>query len=173
MILRRRVPRRAAHLVECAIIYSVTMLLLAGLVIFAIGVFHYQQTAYLAREAARYAAVHAGQYQKENAAAITATTLPNVTKDYIIQNIVNANAFDMDTSALSVTITINTSSGSYDWDNTTDTNSRWPSSSATVSGTNYNETNTVSVTVTYTWTPPLFVAGPVTISSTSVMPMCY
>ena len=54
------------------------MLLLAGLVVCAINVFCYQQVAYLARETARYAAVHAGQYQKENAAAITAGTLPNV-----------------------------------------------------------------------------------------------
>jgi hypothetical protein len=59
-------------------------------------VFRYQQMAHLAREAARYAAAHAGQYQAENAAAIAQGTLPNVTADYITQQIVQANATALD-----------------------------------------------------------------------------
>ena len=34
-------------------------------------------------------------------------------------------------------------------------------------------TNYVSVTVTYTWLPELFLVGPITLSSTSTLPMAY
>jgi hypothetical protein len=173
MIRNCRRRRRGAHLVESAIVFGVTMVLVLGMVVCAIGVFRYQQTAHLAREAARYAAVHAGQYGKDNAAAITAGTLPNVTSDYITKNVVKAKAIDMDSSLLSATINFNMSSGSYGWDDTANNNSRWPYSQKTISGTTYSETNTVSVTVTYQWTPEWLLVGPITLSSTSVMPVCY
>ena len=173
MRLDRSTRRRGAHLVECAFIFSVLMLLLIGLVVGAFGVFRYQQMAYLAREAARYAAVHGGQYQKENAAAIAAGTLPNVTSAYITTNIVQGNAVGLDPSALSVAVNFNMSSGSYSWDDTANNGARWPNSPRTVNGTTYNDTNTVSVTVTYQWAPEWFFAGPITITSTAIMPMCY
>src|SRR4051794_19626696 len=111
MRLPHRSRRRAAHLVECAIIFSLTIVLLAGLVVCATGVFCYQQTAYLARETARHAAVHAGLYQKENAAAITAGTLPDVNKSYLLTNVVQAKAINLDSANLATTVTFNTSSG--------------------------------------------------------------
>jgi hypothetical protein len=129
--------------------------------------------AHLAREGARYAACHAGQYQQENASAITAGTLPDVKKDYIITNIVKANAASMDPSKIQVSITINTSSGNYDWDDTANNNQRWPYSPHTVDGTTYNETNTVSVTISYQYVPSWFLGGPLTVTSTAVMPICY
>jgi hypothetical protein len=137
------------------------------------GVFRYQQMAYLAREAARYAAVHAGEYQQENAAAITAGTLPNVTSSYLTTNIVQANAVSLDTSSLQVAVKINTSNGSYDWDDTANNGQRWPYSLETINGTTYSLTNTVSVTLTYQWVPEWFLAGPLTLTSTAVMPLCY
>jgi Flp pilus assembly protein TadG len=173
MLLRRETRRQGAHLVECAIVLPLTMLLLLGLVVCATGVAHYQQTAYLAREAARYAATHAGQYQQENAAAITAGTLPNVTSDYITTNVVQADAVNLDPSQLSVTTLFNMSSGSYGWDDTANNGARWPYSPRTINGTTYSETNTVSVTVTYLWQPAWFLSGPITLSSTAVMPVCY
>src|SRR5271168_4330702 len=100
MLLRNQARRPAAHLVESALVFPITFLLVVGLVVCAMGVFRYQQTAYLARVAARYAAVHAGQYQQENAAAITAGTLPNVNESYITTNIVNTNAAGMNTAYL-------------------------------------------------------------------------
>lgn len=172
-MLLNRLIRRGAHLVESAFIFPVVMLLVAGLMVGAMGVFRYQETAYLAREAARYAAVHGGQYQKDNAAAIAQGTLPNVTSAYITTNIVQANASSLDPSQLQVTVNFNTTSGSYSWDDTTDNGNRWPYSTVTVNGTNYNATNTVSVTVTYQWIPEWFLIGPITLTSTSVMPMCY
>jgi hypothetical protein len=96
MLLTRRARRRGAHTIECAFIFPITFALLVGLVVFAMGVFRYQQMAYLAREAARYAAVHAGQYQLENAAAIAQGTLPDVTDAYIAKQVVQANAFSLD-----------------------------------------------------------------------------
>jgi Flp pilus assembly protein TadG len=172
MILVRRRRRRGAHLVECAFVFPITFLLLAGLVVLAMGVFRYQQTAYLAREAARYAAVHAGQYQKENA-AITQGTLPNVTSDYITTNVVQASAINLDPSALTVSVKFNTTGGSYDWDDTANNGQRWPYSPVTVNGTTYNATNTVSVTITYQWMPEWGLAGPITMTSTAVVPVCY
>jgi Flp pilus assembly protein TadG len=168
-----RACRRGAHLVECAFVFPVLILLLLGLVVWSMGVFRYQQMAYLAREAARYAAVHAGQYQQENAAAITAGTLPNVTSDYITTNIVQANAVNLESSSLQVTVTINTSGGSYGWDDTANNGNRWHYSTTTANGTTYNVTNTVSVTVTYQWTPEWGFGGPYTLTSTAVMPVCY
>jgi Flp pilus assembly protein TadG len=173
MLLNRRSRRRGAHLVETALVFPIVMLLVAGLVVGAMGVFRYQQTAYLAREAARYAAVHGGQYQKDNAAAIAKGTLPNVTSAYLTTNIVQANASNLDPSQLQVAVNFNTSSGTYSWDDTAGNGNRWPYSSQTISGTTYNVTNTVSVTVTYQWIPEWFLTGPITLTSTSVMPMCY
>jgi Flp pilus assembly protein TadG len=173
MPIARRARRCGAHLVECAFVFPITFLLLVGLVVCAMGVFRYQQMAYLAREAARYAAVHAGQYQQENAAAISQGTLPDVTCDYITTNVVKANAVSLDPSALSVTLNFNMSSGSCDWDDTANNGKRWPYSPRTVSGTTYSETNTVSVTLTYQWVPEWFLSGPITITSTAVMPVCY
>src|SRR5262245_805380 len=108
MLFHSPARRRGAHLVECAIIFNLVLVLLIGLVVGAMGVFRYQQMAYLAREAARYAAVHGGQYQRENAAAITQGTLPNVTSDYIKQNVILGRASNLDASQLRVNITINT-----------------------------------------------------------------
>jgi Flp pilus assembly protein TadG len=173
MLLNCPARRRGAHLVECAVIFSLTFFLVVGLIVLAMGVFRYQQMAYLAREAARYAAVHAGQYQQENAAAITAGTLPNVTGSYITTNIVQANAVCLDPSSLQVAVNFNLSSGSYGWDDTANNGQRWPYSPRTIDGTTYSETNTVSVTVTYQWMPEWFFVGPLTISSTAVMPVCY
>jgi Flp pilus assembly protein TadG len=164
--------RRGVHALESAFVYGLLMVLIAGLIVLGMGVFRYQEMAHLAREAARFAAVHGGQYQQENAAAITAGTLPNVNDNYIIQ-IVKARAVALDPAKLSVQINFNMSSGSYDWDNTASNGQRWPSSQKTISGTNYNETNTVSVTVSYQWFPEWFLGGPITLTSTSVMPMCY
>ena len=172
MMLKRQ-RRPGAHALESGIIYWLVMLLVAGLMVCGMGVFRYQETASLAREAARFAAVHGGMYQKENAAAISAGLLPNVDDKYLTQNVVQARAVVLDPSKLTVQVQFNTSAGSYDWDNTGDNGARWPTSQKTINGTNYSETNTVSVTVSYQWVPEWFLSGPITLTSTSVMPMCY
>jgi Flp pilus assembly protein TadG len=173
MLIVCRTRRRGAHLVECAFIFPIVFFLVVGLIVGAMGVYRYQQMAYLAREAARYAAVHAGQYQQENAAAISQGTLPNVTSAYLTTKIVQGNAVSLDPSALTVSVKFNTSAGSFDWDDTDNNGDRWPYSPNKINGTNYSDTNTVSVTVTYQWAPEWFLSGPITITSTAVMPVCY
>jgi len=172
-LTKQRLRRSGAHVVECALVFPLVFLLIFGLVVGGMGIYNYQQVCYLAREAARYASVHGGQYQQEKAALIANGTLPNVNKQYILTNIITANATNMDAANVQVSINFNMSSGSYDWDDTADNGNRWPSSVKTISSVNYNETNTVSVTVTYTWNPELYFIGPITLTSTSVMPMCY
>jgi hypothetical protein len=152
-------------------IYPIVFLLILGLIIGGLGIFRYQQVAHLSREAARFAAVHGGQYQAENAAAIKSGQLPNVDSNYLKTNLVEANAAAMDLSLLTVQVNFNTSGGSYDWDDTTDNGNRYPFKE-NGQGT-YAQTNTVSVTVTYPWLPELFLVGPINVSSTSVMPMSY
>jgi Flp pilus assembly protein TadG len=169
----RQNRRWGAHVVECAFVYPLLFLLLIGLVVGGAGVHRYQQVAHLAREAARFASVHAGQYLQENAAFIQKGTLPNVNDAYITTNLVNANAAGMDTSQLKTSISFNMSSGSYDWDNTAQNGDRWPYSLKTIGDTTYSETNTVSVTVSYVWWPEAYFVGPITLTSTSVMPVCY
>jgi Flp pilus assembly protein TadG len=159
--------RQGATTVEAAFAYAVTFLLILGLVVGGMGVFRYQETATLAREAARFASVHGGQYAQEN------PTQATVDEAYISKVMVQANAFSMDTSKLRVQIALNTNKGSYDWDSTSSTNNRWPTSSFVSNGAVTSMTNTVSVTVSYTWMPEVFLVGPITLSSTSVMPMCY
>lgn len=166
-------PRYGTHILECALVYPALFTLLLGMIVGGMGVFRYIETAHLAREAARYAAVHAGMYQQENAAAITAKTLPDVDEDYITNTIVVPNAVSMDTSQLSVSVTFNMGSGSYDWDDTTHNGQRYPYTLNSDTTPPHFETNTVSVTVSYNWTPEWLLAGPITLSSTSVHPINY
>lgn len=159
--------RYAVTLVECALVYPAVFVLFIGLLVGGMGVYRYQEVASLARRAARFASTHAGKYAKENANAAT------VNKSYIITNVINAHAVSIDTSKVQTQISITTSSGTYDWDNTSKTNNRWPVSIVNSNGTLVPVTNTVSVTVTYPWVPECYLLGPINLSSTSVMPICY
>jgi Flp pilus assembly protein TadG len=171
--------RRGATAIEGAFIYPLTFFIIFALMVGGMGVARYNEVSYVAREGARYASVHGDQYAQDNATFIKAGTSPQVTTDYIKNKVVFANATTLDTTQVSVTVTFNTvtsggASNSYDWGNT------WPPSpshppftQATIGGQPASVTNTVSVTVTYQWYPEIFMVGPIPISSTSVMPMCY
>jgi Flp pilus assembly protein TadG len=173
MRLKQRQRRPAAHLVECALVFPLVFMLILGLVVGGLGVYRYQQVCYLSREAARFASVHGGQYQQENAQAIATGTLPKVDNQYIMTQIITANATNMEPANTQISISFNMSGGSYDWNDTAHNGNRWPCSPKTIKGVAYNETNTVSVTITYTWAPELYLVGPFTLTSTSVMPMSY
>ena len=151
MRLKQHQRRPGAHLVECSLVFPLVFFLVLGLVVGGMGIYRYQQVCYLAREAARYASVHGGQYQQEKAALIAAGTLPNVNEQYIITNIITANATNMDPASTQVNVNFNMSGGSYDWDDTTDNNNRWPSSPKAINGTTYNETNTVRACAIINW----------------------
>src|SRR5258708_22649685 len=113
MRLKQRQRRSGAHLVECALVFPLVFFLILALVVGGMGVYRYQQVCYLAREAARYDSVHGGQYQQERAGAISQGTLPNVNEQYIVTNIITANATNMDPASTQVSINFNMSGGSY------------------------------------------------------------
>ncbi len=72
--------RRGTTILECALVYPVTMLLLIGTIVGGVGVFNYQQLQFLAREGSRYASVHGPTYASENgqSMATTSTVLTEV-----------------------------------------------------------------------------------------------
>jgi hypothetical protein len=130
----RSTARRGLTTAECGVVYGLTLLLIVGTIIEALGVFRYQQVAQLAREGARWAAVHGSTYQAEkNASAPTSND--------VMTNAITPKAVGLDTTQLSCTLTMTS--------------------------------NTASVTLTYNWIPEAFFTTPITLTSTSVMPITY
>jgi Flp pilus assembly protein TadG len=165
--------RHGAVLIESAVVYPVVFFFILATIIGGMGVFRYNEVSSMAREAARYASTHGGQYQKDNSNAIAAGTLPNVNDSYLTTNIIDAEAVSIDTTQLQISIQFNNHNGSFDWDDTANNGQRWPTSQTTINNQTYSLTNTVSVTVTYPWIPEMYLTGPINLTSTSVMPMSY
>src|SRR5437764_7086389 len=136
MYLRSHRPRRrGTTAVEAAIVYPVVLLLTLGLGVVGLGVFRYQQVAALAREGARYAAVHGGQYATDFPYTSPHTAL--TTKDDIYNNAILPHAAGLSSSQLAasdVTVTYADSGQMPTY---------------TVSGS--TQTNIVTVPVNYTW----------------------
>ncbi len=165
--------RRGASVVECAVVYPITFVLLLGLVIGAMGIFRYQEVAALARAGARYASTHGAQYRRDAGMSPgTAGTYagqsnntfwyqcnPQSAKgsDYswsgeIYDQAIRPNLVGLDAPYLTVLV------GWPPVSNQPDNPDNWPGSR-------------VSVTVTYQWLPELFFLGPINLSSTSTMPI--
>jgi Flp pilus assembly protein TadG len=186
MTRTQRRDSRGAATVEAAIVLPIAFFLVLGLIIGGLGIFRYFEVAHLARETARFAAVHGGQYAKNNQSAIAANTLPTVDKNYLVTNIAKAGAIGLDGSQLQVTVSMtvlrpatasSTDTETVDWDNTTENQDRSPYSVWTDNSqtppTNVEVDNVVIVTVTYPWIPELYLLGPINLSSTATMPMSY
>jgi len=148
---RRFAPRRRGSVAtESVVVVPVLLTLIFAILVGGYGVFRYQQIALLAREGARYACVHGGQYQLEtgNSAA---------TPQDVYNNAILPYAVNLDLSQLSYTVTWNTnnmpSSVNSDYEKPTG--------------------NTVTVTVNYNWFPEVYLVGPIVLSSTSTVPMSY
>jgi Flp pilus assembly protein TadG len=141
--------------VEAAIVLPVLFTLMLGLIVGAMGIFQYQQMAALAREGARYASVHGGQYKSEtgNAYATQATVL----SEGILPK-----AGGLDTSRLGATVS---------WTNTNATSGPMPTYLYDTTNNIYRR-NWVTVTVTYQWSP-LMIFPNVTLSSTAKMAQAY
>jgi Flp pilus assembly protein TadG len=152
--------RRGALLVEGAVVYPLVLILIFMLIIGGMGVFRYQQVACLAREGARWAAVRGSDWRKE-------TGIPSPTKNDILQQAVLPLGVGMATNNIGIQVTwIDQVSGqSLDWDAAP----KHPMS--VIASNNQGVSNRVRVTVTYQWIPQLFVAGPITLSSTCEIPM--
>jgi Flp pilus assembly protein TadG len=89
--------RRGVAMLEAAVVYPVTMLLLIGTVVLGIAVFRYAQVQSLAREGARYASVHGPTYASEqNASYATNAT---------VLSYIESLAVGMQSSDLSCTVT--------------------------------------------------------------------
>jgi Flp pilus assembly protein TadG len=144
-----RARRRGASLVEFALVGPLTLLIILGLLVAGMGIFRYQQVASLAREGARWASVHGGQYAHEHATA--AATSDSVRKEAILPR-----AVALDHGQLTCTVTWN--------------GGNWPNHA--VSDNGRAKSDTVSVTVTYRWLPEWRFGG-ITLTSTSVMPIHY
>ncbi len=146
--VRRRSPAFAAT--ESIVVLPILLLLIIGTVVGGYGVFRYQQIAMLAREGARYASVHGGQYQQEtgNTAATRSGRLQQRHRPLRHQSRSDAvelfGHLEQQQHALHL-------------------------------GSEYEKPtgNTVTVTVNYNWVPEMYLVGPITLSSTSTVPMSY
>jgi Flp pilus assembly protein TadG len=142
--------RRGSLTTESVVVLPTLLFLIVATVVGGYGIFRYQQIAMLAREGARYASVHGGQYQQEtgNSAA---------TPQDIYNNAIAPFATSLDLSQLSYSVTWNANNMPYSVNNDYETPTN----------------NTVTVTVRYNWFPEAYVVGPIVLSSTSTMPMSY
>jgi Flp pilus assembly protein TadG len=136
--------------IEFAITCPIVFFLVFAIIVGGLGVFRYQQVAALAREGARWASVHGGQYAKE-------TNQPAATPADIYANAIAPSAVALDPSKLSYAVTWNHNN----WPLSVNNNAQQPIG------------NTVTVTVTYQWIPEMYLAGPYTLTSTSTAQMLY
>jgi len=95
---QRLAHRRGATTVEFAIVSSVVLLLLIGLIVGSLGVFRYQEIGRLAREGARYAAVRGDNYSQT-------TGRPAATSDEVYQKAILPAAVILDPTKLTADIT--------------------------------------------------------------------
>jgi len=143
--------RRGTTTVEFAITCPIAFFVIFAIIVGGLGVFRYQQVASAAREGARWASVHGGQYAEE-------TNKPAATPADIYTNAILPAAGALDPSNLTYEVT---------WDK-----SNMP---LEVVGGNYEKPtgNTVTVTVNYQWFPEMYLIGPYALTSTSTAQMAY
>src|ERR1043165_6073200 len=84
-----RVPCRRSGIatVEFAVTSAVTLLLIIGLMVGGLGVYRYQEVAHLAREGARYASTHGGQYKldgKDTSTGVAAVASSDDLRTYLV-----------------------------------------------------------------------------------------
>lgn len=173
MLCQRTSRRRGSALVESAVVYPVTFLLILGLVVGGMGVFRYQEVAALARAGARYGSTHGNQYRKDAGLPTgtagtsagssdgvlwyTADPLAGQGSDTswagdLYDNAIRPNLVALDPNYLTCKV------GWPPVINLPNNPDNWPGSS-------------VTVTVSYQWLPELYLIGPITLTSTSSMPI--
>jgi Flp pilus assembly protein TadG len=146
-----RFRRRGAVLVEGAIVYPVFFMLILGAITTGLGVAYYQRVALMAREGARWAAVHGGQYAKDQ--NVLLTTAANVYTNAIVTQDAG-----LDTTSLTYSVT---------WGNSNQMPGTYTNGQGKV------VLNAVTVTVNYQWTPLLYITGPITVTRSATMTMNY
>jgi Flp pilus assembly protein TadG len=158
--------RPGATLVEFAVVAAITILLVIGLIVGGMGVYRYQEMAHLAREAARYASTHGGQYYLDGQA--TRTGVPAVVSSSDLNDFLQSRMTALDATKLTVTVSFSSpetiSPRNLPTYMDTDPN-LVPPGQKTVQ-------NYVTVTLTYQWQPEFWFST-INLSSTSTMPMSY
>ena len=160
--------RRGVAAVEFAVVAPVVLFFIFAQIIGGLGVFRYQEVAHLAREGARYASTHGGTYQQELVVPHL-TTVPAVASSSDMRNYLIGRTVLLDADKLQVTAAWTAPSGITPANTPiyVDTDPTLvPPGQKVVQ-------NNVRVTVTYQWLPEMYVVGPITLTSTSEMPMVY
>lgn len=147
----RCTKRRGTTAVEFAVTCPIVFFLLLATITGGVGVFRYQQMAALAREGARWASVHGGQYAAE-------TGLPAATAEDVYERAILPVATGLDLRYLTCQVAWN--------------QSNMPSSLIN-DDFETPRANTVTVTVTYQWFPEVLLVGPITLTSSSTAQMMY
>ncbi len=135
---------------EFAFACPIAFFLLFATIVGAMGVFRYQQVASLAREGARWASVHGGQYARE-------TKNPAATAQMIYDEAIQPKAIALKLDRLTCQVT---------WDTTNEPLTVHEDVETPIG-------NTVTVTVNYEWFPEMYIAGPLVLTSTSTCQMMY
>lgn len=147
---RRSARQRGTTTVEFAITCPIVFFLVFAIIVGGMGVFRYQEVAAMAREGARWASVHGGQYAEE-------TGQPAATAADVYNQAILPGAVGLNSEQLSYSVT-------------------WDKNNQPLWVNNNVETpigNKVTVTVTYTWIPEMYLVGPYTLTSTSTAQMLY
>ena len=145
---------------EAAIVFPVLLFMIFALIVGGMGVFRYQLTACLAREAARYASVHGSDWEADQ-------NQTPLTVAQIRQNVVLPLATSLDPAQLTVTVqwVNNGTNQVQDWDSSP----RTPRS-LNASGDYVN--NNVRVTIQYNWIPETLLP-PCTLTSVCEIPLSH
>jgi Flp pilus assembly protein TadG len=161
--------RRGATVVEFAMVASVLLLLIFAQIVGGLGISRYQELAHLTRSCARYAATHGGNYSREGIAQQTG--IPAVASSTDLRNYLTGKTVLLDLNRLQISVSWTAPSGVT------------PPNMPTYMNTDPNLVppgqyqdmiqNNVIVTLTYDWFPEAYLIGPITLSSTSQMPMSY
>jgi Flp pilus assembly protein TadG len=142
--------RRGTTTIEFAITCPIAFFLIFAIIVGGLGVFRYQQVAAVAREGARWASVHGGQYAEETGR--TAATPADIYTNAILPA-----AAALSPSQLTYAVNWNKNNMPLSVD------------------TQYEKPvgNTVTVTVNYQWFPEMYLIGPFALTSTSTAQMVY
>jgi len=159
--------RRGTTVVEFAVVAPVVLLLIFGEIVGGLGIARYQEVAHLARDCARYASTHGGNYQRDGIAEQTG--VPAVGSSSDLSSFLARRAALLDPRRITVSVAWTGPSGvtpanmpTYD---DTDPNLVPPGQNVVY--------NRVIVTLSYEWFPEAFLVGPITLTSRSEMPMSY
>jgi hypothetical protein len=149
MVKRQSSPRKAAVVLEIAVVIPIMVLIVAIAVDISMGVFRYHQTATLAREGARYASVHGGQYSKD-------TNQPLLTGEKLQSDVLLPMSVSLNPSLLTCQLSWLPYGDPFPY-STTETGAR--------------KQNMVRVTVNYQWRPAFLFGTPINLTSTSETPI--